>query len=703
MTILHRKFVYVLMFVLILGVAGTAAEASSKQFTDVHNTYWAKEQIDYLTSKEIISGYPNGAFGINDPISRAQAATMIMRYFGWNDPNPNDPGYTDLKPGSHWAYNDIATLYHLGIFAPKGKYMPDKEVTRAEMADMLVKAFELSSIKGAKFTDLSRDHWAYQPINILAGNNITTGYTDGSFRPDASVTRVEFAVFMSRAMDERYRVKDQHPTVDGIIYDLDINNSIIQLTDPLLLHDEWLAPVELFERLGFTVQTPSSSKVVLTSSEGQEIELEIGQQEVWVGDTSAEVKEPLVKVDGKYYIKAYEILKALEKPLVFYPDQFLIRLEAPRITAKDIVAQLPESALDVIHPSLPYWQWTKKDRDYLELLRKNGQSIRNQLIRELEQLTQLYYRVEQEKLNLQGIIYFTNEVSGKLDALARGLEARYLLLAQSTSYQYPDIAKSTNTSLNSNFYSSIYTVYDHSFMDIAERSEQLLKEIATNTELPFELFEGLTVHGLPFSILETEPGGRKNSYAGLASGNSMVVVNSGIYTFFHEFGHNWDFRLGNHEEYLKIRGKAGYIPPTSEWEDRVQENFAEDFAVTFLPTQYGEGVHKGSFGMPTEAEKAAIRQFVLSRSKSAAAIKEFVALNGATFIPDVIYSADGKLHVTGATGHHMFATIENLQTGESETIDLAENSTSVDRVLSLPQKGIYKVHIGSIGTIVVYQ
>lgn len=705
MKVLQRKYLFVLILVLVLGATGTAAEASSKQFKDVHSTYWAKEPIDFLVDKEIITGYPNGAFGINDPITRAQAATMIMRYFGWNMSNPEDPGYPDLKPGSHWAYNDIATLYHLGIFTPAGNYMPDQKVTRAEMADMLVKAFELSSIKGAKFTDLNRDHWAYQSINILAGKNITTGYTDGSFRPDASVTRVEFAVFMSRAMDERFRVQDNHSTSEGIIYDLEINDSIIQLEDPLLLQNGWLAPVELFERLGFTVQTLSSSKVVLISNDGLEIELELGQQEVWVGDTSVDIKDPLVKIDGKYYVKASGILKALEKPLVFYPDQFLIRLETPKITAKDIVAQLPESALNVLHPSQPYWHWTKKDRDHLELLRKSGQaSIHDQLISEMEQLMEAYYKVEQEKVNVQGLTYFTNEVTGKLDALARGLEARYVLLVQPTSYQYPDIAKSTRTSLNTEYYSSIYTVSDHSFMDIAESSDRLFEEISKNTELPFQLFEGLTVHSLPFTILETEPNGRKNGYSGLASGStSMLVVNSGIQTFFHEFGHNWDHLLGNHEEYLKIRGKVGYVPPTNEWEDRIHENFAEDFAMAFLPAKYGEGLHKASFGMPTEAEKAAIREFVLSRSKSTASTNEFVTLNGANFVPDVIYSADGKLHVTGSTVYHLSATIENLQSGERKTIDLAENHSRVDQIITLQQKGIYQVQIGSIHTIIVFQ
>lgn len=72
-------------------------------------------------------------------------------------------------------------------------------------------------------------------------------------------------------------------------------------------------------------------------------------------------------------------------------------------------------------------------------------------------------------------------------------------------------------------------------------------------------------------------------------------------------------------------------------------------------------------------------------------------------MPDVIYSADGKLHVTGSTGHHLFATIENIQSGESHTMDLTKNGSTVDQVISLQQKGMHQVQIGSIRTIVVFQ
>lgn len=702
---MRKNWLFILSIILFLFAGMTAADASSTAFQDVPDTHWAKEEIHYLVNKEIIGGYPDGSFGTNDPITRAQAATMIMRYFGWTNTNPDDPGYPDLKPGSHWAYHDMATVYHLGIFTPEGHYMPNKELTRAEMADMLVKTFDLSGIKGAKFTDLSRDHWAYHAINLLASNHITSGYADGTFRPEASVTRAEFAVFMSRAMDERFRTEDEHPGIEGMIYDLEINDQVIQLENPLLLDGGWLAPTELFERLGFTVHQPSPVKVILMASDGTEIVLELGQTEVWVGDTSVAVNDPLVIVEGQPYVRASSILRALEQPLVFYPNQFLIRLETPRWTSAGIVAELPEAALDVIHAPQPYWHWTKRDRDHLELLRKGGVTAnRDQLVSEMEQLMQAYYAVEQQKQDVRGLIYFSNELSGKLDALARGLEARYFLLAGTPDYRYPDIGKSTKTSLNSPYYSSIYTVSDHSFMDIAKSSQRLLQEIEANTKLPLALFEGLHVYSVPFTILEKDDQGRENAYAGLASGSqSMIVVNSGIHTFFHEFGHNWDDRYGDHEEYLRIRGKTDYVPASNEWQDRIHENFAEDFAAAFYPAKYGEGVHKAVFGMPSEDMRAAIREYVSARSVATGRVNESLTVNGASFVPDVIYTSDGNLHVKGNSAYSVYLSYENLATKEHNLIEVTKNGDAFDTTLSLPERGMYHVQLGGTQAMVVYE
>ncbi len=696
------KHVLLTAIALLMLCAATHALAAAKTFTDVNASHWAKSSIDYLTDREVIYGYQDGRYGVSDPITRAQAASMIMRTFGWGDlSGQEDPGYPDLQP-SHWAYNEIAALYGLGIFTPEGSYKPNQPVTRAEMADMLVKAFDLYSITAVKFTDLTRDHWAYESINRLAGKGVTSGYPDGSFRPDANVTRAEFAVLMTKVLKEDYSTV--RPGFDGAIYDLEVGGQTYQLDEPLLLTDRWLAPAELFEKMGYYLESHAAGELDITTTDGRVIHLYEGQFEVWVGDTSVQVDNPLVRMNGQYYIAVHGILEVLEKPLVFYPDQFIIRLESPRITVAQINRELPEAVVRVIHSDQPYWHWSKRDRDYLELIRRDGAAGKSeQLLEEMKQLTDTYYAVEQEKLVIRGVNYFSDSVSGKLDAISRGIEARYKLLYAAEPYAYPAVGTSGAVGgFSANRYEFDYIVYDHNYDHYPRNKQLLIDAINTNTDLPLEQFKGLNIHAIPFSIREVAADGSAQTWAGLASGSrQMLVVNSGVGTFVHEFGHNWDSRYGDHTAYLKLRGKEGYTPKSSDWADRVVENFAEDFVAAFLTGPDGDA-HKGVFGQPTSEQIAAIRQFVSERTPAAVTEEDELIINGAILLPDVLAAVDGKLHVQGKSSHHLFGMIKHIASGTETTIDFTANSQMVDQVVQLPEPGIYQVNIGGKSMMIVY-
>lgn len=685
-------------------IFSSTATAEQKSFTDVSDSHWAKASIDFLTDREIIFGYQDGRFGVNEPITRAQAATMIMRYFGWGDlSGQEDPGYPDLSP-NHWAYNEIAAIHALGILTPEGMFQPDLPVNRAEMADMLVKTFDVHSITAVKFADMSRDHWAYESVNTLAGKGVASGYPDDTFRPEANVTRAEFVVLMTKLMKEDYT--EVRPGFRGAIYDLEIGGNLYQLNDPLLLTDKWLAPAELFEKMGFYVESHGKHELMITTVDGLEIHLYEGQQEVWVGDTSVQVDDPLVRIHDQFYIHVNGILKVLEKPLVFYPDQFLIRLEAPRVTVADINRVLPEAAVHVIHEKQPYWQWAKRDRDYLELMRRDGLSGQTEtLLEEMRQLTEAYFAVEQEKQTIRGAHYFSDNVTGKLDALSRGIEARYRLLYEPSEYVYPAVGKSGALSVfRSPNYEFDYIVSDHHFEHYVDNNERLLNELTNNLELPIEHFEGLHIHGIPFSIRERDQDGSMYTWSGLASGSQhMLVVNSGVGTFVHEFGHNWDYKFGDAEAYLKLRGKSGYVAPSSDWADRVGENFAEDFAAAWLSDQYGGYLHKAAFGHPTDELLASIKQFVQERTPATVSeTAEKVMIKGAGLLPHYMYVANGQLQVQGQSGYEVSGWIKNLSTGEEVTIRLTENGGSFEEVIQLPQPGRYQVTVGNKQTTVVY-
>jgi hypothetical protein len=165
-----------------------------------------QEEINFLTGKNIITGYPDGTFRPEEPIKRIQAVKMILREMGVDPADSPDPGLTDMQPGSY-GYEDVAAAVKLGFIKGKdnGTFDPFGTLTRGQMAKILVKAYQLDGDIKRDFTDAGKEHWAHDFINTLAANNITTGYDDHTFRPNQYISRQHFSVFMARYLDDRFK------------------------------------------------------------------------------------------------------------------------------------------------------------------------------------------------------------------------------------------------------------------------------------------------------------------------------------------------------------------------------------------------------------------------------------------------------------------------------------------------------------------
>lgn len=100
----------------------------------------------------------------------------------------------------HWAQNKIEDLVALGVLSgyPDGTFKPDNTITRAEFATALVKAFKLAPQKGKNFADTAQ-HWARDYIATAASNGIVNGYDNETFGPDDLITREQMAVMIVKA------------------------------------------------------------------------------------------------------------------------------------------------------------------------------------------------------------------------------------------------------------------------------------------------------------------------------------------------------------------------------------------------------------------------------------------------------------------------------------------------------------------------
>ncbi|MBY9079200.1 S-layer homology domain-containing protein [Paenibacillus sp. HN-1] len=103
---------------------------------------------------------------------------------------------------SHWASKDISSAAKLGIINgyPDGSFRPDASITRAEFSTLVVKAFALRLGSGTNsFRDIQTS-WARESIEILASYGVINGYSDGTFRADRKITRAEMVAMISKIL-----------------------------------------------------------------------------------------------------------------------------------------------------------------------------------------------------------------------------------------------------------------------------------------------------------------------------------------------------------------------------------------------------------------------------------------------------------------------------------------------------------------------
>jgi len=142
-------------------------------FTDVSADAWYYEAVSVLAGSGIISGYPDGSFGPDNAITRAEFVTMAMRFAGVNSAAGNG-GFPDVD-SAHWAAGYIAAAADSGYISgyPEGTFGPDKQITRAEAVTILNKIRGCAGInEGVSFTDVPETHWAYAAITAAATDHV---------------------------------------------------------------------------------------------------------------------------------------------------------------------------------------------------------------------------------------------------------------------------------------------------------------------------------------------------------------------------------------------------------------------------------------------------------------------------------------------------------------------------------------------------
>lgn len=157
-----------------------------------------------------INGYPDGGVHPEAEITRAEVAAIFFRLLS-DDAREQYEANTSkfVDANSNWANTEIATLTNAGILKgyEDGTFRPDASITRAEFAAVAAR-FDKLEASSLTFSDVAPSHWAYSYIASAAEKGWVNGYSDGTFRPENSITRAEVVkitnAVLNRICDKEY-------------------------------------------------------------------------------------------------------------------------------------------------------------------------------------------------------------------------------------------------------------------------------------------------------------------------------------------------------------------------------------------------------------------------------------------------------------------------------------------------------------------
>ena len=151
-----------------------------------------------------IVGYPDGNVNPGGNITRAEVATIFFRLLTEDVRTANSTQSNSLSDVSRgqWFNHAISTLSSMGIVKgnPDGTFDPDAPITRAEFAAIAARFDDKNTNNTSNFSDIA-SHWAKDEIGVAANKGWINGYPDSTFRPDQYITRAEAMTLVNRVLN----------------------------------------------------------------------------------------------------------------------------------------------------------------------------------------------------------------------------------------------------------------------------------------------------------------------------------------------------------------------------------------------------------------------------------------------------------------------------------------------------------------------
>jgi hypothetical protein len=156
------------------------------------------------THNNYVAGYPDGTFGPDRNITRAEVAAVFARItnnYQLELPASDVNSFSDVA-SSHWAkeYIENVRASELMLGTTDSTFNPEAPITRGEVAAIVARYKKLAPVEEAAFSDTA-DNWANGAINAVKKANIISGYENGTFLPNQNIVRKEFVIMINRMLE----------------------------------------------------------------------------------------------------------------------------------------------------------------------------------------------------------------------------------------------------------------------------------------------------------------------------------------------------------------------------------------------------------------------------------------------------------------------------------------------------------------------
>jgi S-layer homology domain/Carboxypeptidase regulatory-like domain len=174
-------------------------------FHDVMSDTYYFEPVGFMVYNGYASGYSDGTFRPNNPATRGQVAKMVVLSSNWTLVDPPNPTFSDVPAGStFYTYVETAVAHGIINGYSDGTFRPNANVTRSQLTKIVVLAhsWTLSNPPSPTFSDVPAGSTFYTYVETAVAHQILSGYQDGTFRPANNATRGQISKILYGAITQ---------------------------------------------------------------------------------------------------------------------------------------------------------------------------------------------------------------------------------------------------------------------------------------------------------------------------------------------------------------------------------------------------------------------------------------------------------------------------------------------------------------------